>query len=453
MRAWSGVMRTALVLVLVLATRGMARDVRPRTLYLALDAIPYETVKWMMDHGKLLPGFEPPAALVSTFPSFTTVAFTGLMEPFGVTAAPGYEARFFSRDDNRIMGGGPISYHRIPFDWRDVWDWSLKSIIRKGWIYLDPFDMASHELSAALAAFEAAPDDQFLAYVMGTDAIGHFFGHEGTERFLHLLDQELRAMLNRQSGPVRVVVFSDHGMSEDGPFHNLKPLLERSMMEAGLTLADSLDGPRDAVMVPFGLISCAEVYCDPAAADVLADALAAVPGVDLVMRRVDDLWEIRNRFRGRAIMGLRRGGDGNLWCAYQPLDGDPLAYGPVVEELRRTCAVRRERELEWFSADDWLAMTWNRFYPDVIFRVADSDRLVRNQATVLLSCAPGYVAGATKTTFGAMLSRGWLQGSHGALWWKPSLGFITTNDAGWVRRDAFSYRDALTGFAGEYKKE
>jgi hypothetical protein len=192
--------RWRLLLALVLWPAGVLAEggEGERTLFVALDAVPYDLVARLTDPGRqpapLFPYLRGPSVLVTTFPSFTTVAFTGILGPFGVGPAPGYEARFFDRERNRLRGAGFRSYYTIPYPWRRFFDWKIKSFMHKGLGYLRPFGLVREEISRGLAAFRASTARRFFIYIGNTDAIGHMLGREGLTRALEELDRALTAL-------------------------------------------------------------------------------------------------------------------------------------------------------------------------------------------------------------------------------------------------------------------
>ena len=77
----------------------VGEDSRPRTLLISLDAVPYWVVEEITDpelgDEAVFQDFKGPVPLISTFPSSTSVALVGLLQPLGLEKSPGYEARFF----------------------------------------------------------------------------------------------------------------------------------------------------------------------------------------------------------------------------------------------------------------------------------------------------------------------------------------------------------------------
>ena len=120
--------RSAACLALVLVLGGCAsaepyvRPPRPelapgsgkRTLVVTMDAVPFTSIERLTDAEgeRLFAQLGQPVPLLSSFPSSTTLAFTGIFEPFRLEIPPGYEARFFDRERGKVRGGGLFSYGR-----------------------------------------------------------------------------------------------------------------------------------------------------------------------------------------------------------------------------------------------------------------------------------------------------------------------------------------------------
>lgn len=90
--------------------------------------------------------------LISTFPSTTSLAFAGILEPLGLDRSPGYEAKFFDWDRRRVRGGGLISYNRIPFPWHEFWDWKLPSLWAKLTSGVHPIQVCYRSIERSLEA-------------------------------------------------------------------------------------------------------------------------------------------------------------------------------------------------------------------------------------------------------------------------------------------------------------
>ena len=77
----------------------------PRTLILALDGVPYESVRVAQELGAFR-GWARPRPMVSPFPSMTNVGFAAILHPFGAGPIPGYEVRLYDPESRNVEGGG-----------------------------------------------------------------------------------------------------------------------------------------------------------------------------------------------------------------------------------------------------------------------------------------------------------------------------------------------------------
>jgi len=448
---------TAATLALALACAGvrpaelkpLPAAPQPRLLFFALDSVPYRLVAELTDPARgrdaLLQGFSHPIPLISSFPSTSSIAFTGILEPFDLPRPPGYEARFFDREANAIRGGGLVSYYKIGFPWREFFTWTYDDPVRRAFATARPARSSAGEVRWVLDAFAHSDEPQFFGYVALTDGTAHLKGPAGLEVALAALDDGLRRLRgDRPDRPFYTVLYSDHGIAGGEPLINVRQAVKEALHREGFRLTQSLRRPGDAVMVPFGLVSSFEVYLEDERGLEVAEALARVAGVDLcVARRPQaDGWEIFGA-ASRAAIETRSDGPQQEW-AYLADRGDPLEYSPVVDELRRRAG---DPAATWFPDAWWFAAAWDHRYPDALHRISRTFDLVANTASVVCSLAPGYMYGAWKTDVAARLSTGRLHWTHGALYREASRGFLMTDLPGWQLPPAVRFDQALEPFA------
>ena len=424
-RILSGMLAAVLLLV---AAR--AADAPPRTLVLVLDAVPYAAVAGQ----GLFEEIGPPVPLVGTFPSTTTPAFAAMMAPLGVPKPPGYEARFFDRDKDALRLSRPTSNPEDPFHWHGSFDWIERGLSRKTLHYAKPRTSARREMREALAAFEASDDPVFLAYINSTDGLGHLYGPRETRAFLQELDAALRELRGRRT--FRTMLLSDHGMAgEEGtPLANVRQEVARSLETAGFRLRESLDRPQDAVLVSLGIVTFFAVYGGAGDEEKLLSAASSTPGVELCARPDGEGWVVAGP-RGRARIAR----DVSRW-SYTVMEGDPLHYLPVLEQLRTAASAPDET---WFDDRAWFSATLDAAFPDALHRIAGGFALVANPASVLCSTAPGHVFGGAAAAAGARISRGPIRWSHGSLRREDTLGFFLTDVPGVQATPAIRADDAL----------
>jgi hypothetical protein len=405
----------ALSLALILPWAAGASEDTPRTLVIAFDCLPYETVARLAGpqagERRLLAGLRGPVPLISSFPSTTSVSFGGILGPLGLDRSPGYEARFFDWRRRRVVGGMLLSYFRIPFAWREFFDWNRKSPARRMLAALRPARATRSWFERAVTAFQASDKPLFFVYNGATDTLAHLRGPQAFEGVLADLDRLLREARRRR--PFRVVLLSDHGLAGGEPLRNVFAPVKRALREAGWRYRRRLRGPRDVALTPFGLVSSFELYTAEGMEAEVAREVAAVPGVDLCALRQRGGWTVVDG-AGAARFTRRRGPAGAEW-RYRPIDGDPLEYSDLAGE-------------EWRGDRWWLESTAGHRYPDALHRLARSFELVDNPASILCSTGSGHMFGARKTERSARLTGGRLRWTHGALERDATRGFLMSDD-------------------------
>lgn len=417
-----------------------------RTMVVILDAVPFETVQSALESppgGKpLFDGFQPVQPLISTFPSSTSVAMVGLLEPFELERSPGYEARFFDWERREVRGGGAISFFRIDFAWREFFDWSRKGVVRSAFSGLHPVSASGSRLEKSVEAFFRSPKDTYFIYVETTDLAAHMKGPEALKEVLVWLDAAiLEARRRFPESPFRTVVFSDHGVQGEAEsrLENVLPAAREAVVSGGFRLREKLREPADVVLTPFGLVSSFEAYTAPENAGRVASRLAGATGVDLCVYRSP----VREgRFfvvdeEGRAGIDRLGSGDDGGWI-YEPDGGDPLGYAPVAARLAARDPSRRAFPDEW-----WFEATADHFYPDALYRIVRSFELVDNPATVLCSLEPNYMYGMKSTERLAKLGGSTVRWTHGALHRDATLGFLLTDDERFTATGALRFDRAL----------
>jgi hypothetical protein len=418
-----------LILVLLLGGRSLLAEAEgtptQRTLFIVLDAVPYGFVEELTEPsregGALFVDFAPPIALISTFPSTTTIALGEAFEPFGLPRSPGYEARFFDWEKAKVRGGGPLSYFKIEFPWREFFQWSRKGAFRSAVASIRPAKASEKRVKRGVEAFFESQAPNFFAYVETTDTAAHLLGPRSLNRTFERLDAALADARRRHPEiDYRVVVLSDHGIDGGEPLKNVWPELRRRLKEAGMRYSRRLRSPGDVVLTPFGLVSSVEAYTAAESTERVAEVMASVEGVDLCVCRNDPGWTINSR-DGLAEIQTRNGGD--EWT-YRPRTADPLGYAPVLKRLRTRSG---DESREWFPDESWLGETVLEHFPDALHRIASGFELVTNPASVICSIAPGYMYGLKKTETAARISKGRLRWTHGALYWEASAGFLLTD--------------------------
>lgn len=336
-----------------------------RVLVLAVDGIPFEVFESAQREGRFQALF-PASRMLAPFPSLTDVSFTAILR-----AAPSaaYEDKYYDRAAGAVRGG--LS-ERIAGDYRglapfhEVLDWEQPSTWG-GAVYLVPERVAEAELVAAADFIRRSDDPELVVYLGSTDGLGHEEGWDALRAHLGRVDAVLTRLLAEGLGDRRIVLFSDHGMS-DGASRRFD--LEDALERGGYRLADRLESRRDVVVPAYGLIGSIQLYTACGEEAGVAGAVVAGEGADFAV------W-----LEGAAVAAVD---------AARSMD--PLARpGDVYPDLRR----RVETGLR---------------YP------------TPHPANVFVSLAPGWHYGMG--LFEPFVS---LAGTHGAGTYRQSVGFVASN--------------------------
>ncbi len=416
-----------------------------RTLFIGVDAIPYDLVVKLTDPAlgekALFKGMRGPVAVINTFPSDSYVAWTGLLRPLGSDKALGYEACYFNRAESRLRGC--FSLVKVPAPWQDVFDWTWEGLLRKGLAYGWPKSYSVHEVEQGLAAFMESDKQVFRIYVVSTDALGHIFGPDAQAEFLRALDRALQILKQKYpQRPFHTVLVSDHGMAGGEPLKNTWPKIADTLTKAGFHVNNSVEQKSDVTAVKFGLVSGFVTYTWSGAESEVASLLVSVPGVDLCAVEDQLGWRLFSA-RGQALIARKHGQSESLW-SYQVLTGDPLGYGPLVAALRSQGGASQQ---QWFADSLWFKASKNHFYPDALYRIAEAFKLVENPASVVCSNSPGYMFGSLFTEYVSLPTIGPLRWTHGALYRDASLGFLMTDVPQWPISDLVRFDRALAPLA------
>jgi len=380
--------------------------------------------------------------LISSFPSSTILAMSGIFAPLGLDPQPGYEVRFFDLELSKVRGGGPISYQRIDFPWHDIFDYQLHGLWRKARGYGWPMKYSPREAETAIEAFAASEANVFFAYFTLGDGAAHRRGPAGLEPVLRRLDEEIAALRKREPGrPFHVVLLSDHGVAGGEPLVNVRKDLKRAVRDGGYQLGSRRERPNDVVIVFYGLLSSFVIHADPREEERVSGLVVQVPGVDLCARRDQGGWVVRSA-DGVARIDRKPTGeaDGSKEWRYRETDADPLDYASAVDQLRRTAG---DSARDWFPDDQWLAVTGAMERPDALYRIARGFETVANPASIICSVAPGFMVGSAKTELSSRFTIGRLRWTHGSIHRDSTLGFITSDHPAWGATTFVRYDRAL----------
>jgi hypothetical protein len=420
----------------------------PRTLLLALDAVPYRVFQEARSQGAFA-DWPAPSALVAPFPSVTHVAFASLFQPLGAAPSDHYELRYFDVPANRIAGGNPVSYGKERPPWSEFLDSPRRSLTSELSNYVSPAWAARRELDEMEQVLFASERDVVVAYVGGTDGIMHLFGDDAGVEFLKELSERLattaRRHLKERGRPLRIALCSDHGCGNCQVRHATG--FDDLLREEGFRVVERLERPNDVAAPTFGLVNFGALFLrehDRAGAAALAVArhdaveLAAYSPEPGVIDVVSPVGSARITWRGTP---------GAESYAYEDHGGDALQ---LAEAHARLAAGGLLDDDGYASGDDWLRESAFGYFPDPLRRLVTAltgDR-VQSRADVLFSLGPSWARGLRSAVVGSWVRHGSLRGTHGGLDRDSTLAFFAVNDPAFALPPAAPSHVALVPFAG-----
>jgi len=420
----------------------------PRTLVLAVDGVPLRSVQQAREKGAFA-GWPEPQPLVSTFPSVTNVAFTAMLEPFGVDSAGGYEVAHFDVARNEVVGNTPFGYEERLYAWRDAFDVTSRTVKSKLRTYTAPKSASRKAVDKAEKLLLETDKELVLAHAGATDALIHLRGDKAILKYLLELDgrlQEIKERHEQATGrKLRIVLLSDHGNSSI-KIHRAKGL-RGALREAGLEVVKHLGEPGEVVAPTFGIVGYGALFMHQQDAETASRAIVGNPTVDLAAWLSNPTEMIVVSDLGTATVHWRVDPTGGWRLSYEATEGDPLGYTDLVAQMR----ARGRLDSDGFAhEDDWFAWTVSSEYPDGLRRLIHSltGAYVANYATVVFSLKPGYAWGWTSAHMSSKLSGGRLEGTHGGLDRISTVGFFLSDDPAFQPDGAVRAEHALTGFAG-----
>ncbi|TWT43677.1 Type I phosphodiesterase / nucleotide pyrophosphatase [Phycisphaerae bacterium RAS1] len=377
-------------------------------LVLLLDGVSYERIAALKAAGRFAL-FQPPAPVVSVFPTLTDVAYDHF---FQTGPTPGYEAGYFDRSANRLSDAAGVYLHGANERWVRCADHRL-AFIEDAFMYLMPRRVFHAELRRARRRVEtllAAGRRSLVIYLLSTDALGHMLAPQEIERELTKLDDWIERLMYDCRGRLEVVMLADHGNTTVPPRRfKLRELLR----DAGLRVVSRLERSGDVAVPLFGLLDVARVHTfDAATRDRVLELLEPRAEVALLACRDGDA--ICVRAAGQTAMVESRGG--RYRCVGQ---GDPLQLATVAVRMRAAGSMDAEG---FASADAWLEATAEHPWPAGPPRLFEGMRTLSDeQPDVAVSLAEGWFVGS-----GFLSSFVNMRGTHGGLGRGASETFVMT---------------------------
>lgn len=382
-----------------------------RHLVLILDSIPYHTAAQAWQSGRFRL-FHPPTRVLSPFPVMTDPC---LADFFHVLPVPGVESMYF---DGVKLTDALATYEaggNAP--WLAQIDYFLPDD-QHGNAYVAPRDWFAHELRAIQDRLDAADQPLFVAYCVGTSALGIQEGRRGQDFALRMVDRLCRWLVQHYASDIDITIFSDHGQNYI-PARRVR--LGHELAARGFRDALTLRDERDVVIPEWGLVNCVAVHTRAPAA--VAAALATVPAVDLAFYRTSADTIVVVDATGRAEITRRIGDAGDECFAYRADTGDPLRLADALAHLH---AKAQLDDAGYATADAWLAATAEHAYPDVPRRVWRAfNGLFDHPPDVFVSLKVGWCSGSS--LLAVFLDPA---ASHGALTRDSAYGFAMSTRPG-----------------------
>ncbi|MFH1748493.1 MAG: hypothetical protein ABIG44_15775, partial [Planctomycetota bacterium] len=238
---------------------------------MVLDGVPFELVEELYQSGHFR-FFHPPARVICCYPGMTDLALADL---FHTNSCNAFQALYFDRQSKQLTGGSSAYLDAVNSPWVSHVDYRC-SFWWDALVYLDPQAVFDHELRGMLRTFRARDAGEARAYSVGTAGLGTRGGREAILKYLRTVDRLCEQIIHERRGQVKLTLTADHG-------HNLTPnhkiSFRKTLAAGGYRQSKSLRRPNDVVVVPYGLVTCAEFYtADPAS---VAECLLGHEAVEL----------------------------------------------------------------------------------------------------------------------------------------------------------------------------
>jgi len=364
---------------------------------IALDGVPYQLVRELYGQG-CLRLFYPPSRMISSFPAMTDVAFQRV---FGGHQPRAYQATYFDRQKNRLIGGNDIYMSGEAADWAKKLDYRC-SFKLDAIAYKCPEMVFEHELRGMMEVFRKAESGTKIAYSVATAGLGTQGGREAILKYLRTIDQLCEQIVYERHGRVKITLLADHGHNMSGRGRiSFKQLLA----ENGYRLTDRLKKPGDVVTIEYGLITYAEFFTDDPAG--VGEVLLQDPAVTIACfpeKREDPSSIVVQSIDGKAF--IRRSADRYSYTVHE---GDPLQLSDIIERLREAGKVD---ETGFIDDRAMFEATVRHIYPDPLRRVWMAfNGLVEKPADLIVCLKDGWVHGSA--FFEVMI--GGATSTHGSL--------------------------------------
>ncbi|MBN2375182.1 MAG: hypothetical protein JXD22_02185 [Sedimentisphaerales bacterium] len=374
---------------------------------IALDGVPYELVEELYRAGGFRL-FHRPSRLISCFPSMTDLAFNRL---FGGKQPLAFEAEYFDRKKNRIIPGNDVYLSGANADWANKLDYRCPFLLDT-MAYMLPDQVFDTELREIMDVLRKSPGGTKIVYSVGTAGLGTKGGRKAILKYLMQVDRLCEQIVYERKGKVKITLLADHG-------HNMvgrgQVKFDQRLKEGGYLVRDRLEGPRDVVVVKFGLVTYAALYTERPWE--MAGVLLSDSAVELVCYWWNGAVMVQT-LDGKAQIRYKNGR-----YSYQVDYGDPLGLSKVIEQLRRQGQVD---EQGYIDDRAFFAATVEHEYPDALRRLwLAFNGLVEQPADLIVCLRDGWYHGSDFFSASAELAGG-VKSTHGSLNRVNSTTFVLT---------------------------
>lgn len=326
--------------------------------------------------------FRRPTRVIVPFPSMTNLAAA---EIWHTKPPAGYEALYFDRQNNSLMGGeGSYLEKRLQAgDYHTLLDY-VEPKAYEFIVYGFPERTNRADLRRFLLGYSTTDQKVFRAFLKSTDGLAHVGGREALEHALIELDGVLRKLRENSGSDLEITLFSDHGNS----YTRSQPIdVEGHLQRNGFRMDDKLEKEASVVIPGFGLVNYAALYTAPDRKRHVAEVLSRLEEVDVVAYQESGVIHLLSR-KGRAQIHYRQESDS---YRYLGLSGDPLKLAAIQAQLMKEGTMTA---YGYIADRVWFEALAEHEFPDVVFRIHQAvNGLVQNKADVLVSFKPGYAYG------------------------------------------------------------
>lgn len=349
-----------------------ARLGRYRHLVIILDGFGYDLIRqYRKDGGLRL--FHEPSRIIAPYPTLTDVCMEDI---FGYVPCEGFEAVYYDRKLNRVMGGSGDYMAGKNQPYNHLLQYRADMIF-DAIGYIEPWAVFGKEINDAKRRWDQAKTQEFLAYFVSSAGMGTQMGTKGQIQALKRTEQFINQVIYETNGLTKITLLSDHG-------HSYTPATRidfvKELQGRNWRAVKSLQGEKDFAHLSFGLVTCAS-FATNSPAKLAAD-LVQIEGVELASYADGDSAVLLGRDGQKAIIRQKA----NKY-KYETITGDPLKLQPILAKIPADADGYRE-------ASQLFTATVEHEYPAPLQRIWRAHfALITNPPDVIASLENKYFAG------------------------------------------------------------